>query len=173
MDVPESFRAYRSGGEESPAYWLVDILWVIHASGEQTEGRYSVIEQWMPPVSGPPPHVHPIDEAFYVMEGEMTLMAGGETLVLREGSMGHVPRGTVHSFEVTGEGTCHVLNWYTPAGFEEAIAGCARPAEERALPPKGLDPPDSPQVYNFIGNYWSAPAQWPWAVRKPGGGAEG
>ena len=35
--------------QDSPAYWLLDILWVVHATGEQTEGRYSLIEQWMPP----------------------------------------------------------------------------------------------------------------------------
>lgn len=173
MDAVGPFGPYKSQGGEAPAYWLVDILWIVHASGEQTEGRYSVIEQYMPPGSGPPPHVHPIDEAFYVLEGEMTINVRGELLVIGAGSMGHVPRNTVHSFEVTGDGVCHVLNWYTPAGFEQIIAGCARPAEERTLPPKGLDPPDSPRLRNFLSNYWSAEADDPWAVHKPGGGAQG
>lgn len=89
--------------------------------------------------------------------------------------MGHVPRDTVHSFEVTGEGICHVFNWYAPAGFEQAIISCGRPAESRTLPPEGLDPPDSPQVQNLMNNYWSAMADLPWAVQKPGseGGAQG
>ena len=158
-----------STAKDSPAYWLLDILWVVHATGEQTEGRYSVIEQWMPEGSGPPPHVHPFeDEFFWVMEGEMTVEVGGKTLVVGPASLGHIPRNTVHSFKVTGKGVCHVLNSYTPAGFEQAILGCARPAAQRELPPKGLDPHDSPQVVRFFNNYWIAPADLPWAVQKFG-----
>ena len=90
--------------KDSPAYWLLDILWVIHATGDQTQGRYSVIEQWMPVGSGPPPHVHPFeDEFFWVMEGEMTVKVGGKTLVVGPGSLGHMPRNTVHSFKVTSK----------------------------------------------------------------------
>jgi quercetin dioxygenase-like cupin family protein len=61
---------FLSTGKDSTAYWLVDILWVVQATGEQTQGHYSVIEQRMPEGSGPPPHVHPFeDETFWVMEG--------------------------------------------------------------------------------------------------------
>jgi hypothetical protein len=67
-----------------------------------------LIEHWMPHGSGPPPHVHPHeDEAFWVMEGEMTAEVGGKALVLvlvlGPGSLGHVPRNTVHSFKVTSK----------------------------------------------------------------------
>ena len=81
--------------QDSPAYWLLDILWVVHATGEQTQGRYSLIEQWMPHDAFAPPHVHPhADESFWVMEGEMTVEVGGKTLVLGPGSLGHVPATT-------------------------------------------------------------------------------
>jgi quercetin dioxygenase-like cupin family protein len=94
----------------------------------------------MPQRSGPPPHVHPYeDESFWVMEGEMTVEVGGKTLALGPGSLGHVTRNTVHSFKVTSKEVCHILNYYTPAGFEQAIIGSARPAERRELPPPGLD----------------------------------
>src|ERR1700751_5792124 len=100
----------------------------------------------MPPGVGPPPHVHAFeDEAFWVMEGEMTAEVGGKTLVLGPGAMGHIPRNTVHAFKVTSKEVCHVLNYYTPAGFEQALVGCARPAARRELPPPGLEPPGSPQ----------------------------
>jgi hypothetical protein len=35
---------------------------VVLASGEDTNGEYSVIEQYMPVGSGPIPHVHPFEE---------------------------------------------------------------------------------------------------------------
>jgi hypothetical protein len=82
--------------------------------------------------------------------------------------MGHIPRNTVHAFKVTSKEVCHVLNYYTPAGFEQALVGCARPAARRELPPPGLDGPDSPQVVRFFHNYWCAPADLPWAVQKFG-----
>jgi mannose-6-phosphate isomerase-like protein (cupin superfamily) len=164
-----SFEPFVSAAKESPAYWLLDILWVVHATGEQTHGRYSIIEQWMPHGVGPPPHVHAFeDEVFWVMEGEMTAEVGGKTLVLGPGAMGHIPRNTVHAFKVTSKEVCHVLNYYTPAGFEQALVGCARPAARRELPPPGLDAPDSPQVVRFFHNYWCAPADLPWAVQKFG-----
>ena len=153
--------------KDSPAYWLLDVLWVVHATGEQTQGNYSLIEQWMPQGYGPPPHVHPYeDEMFWVIEGEMTVEVGGKTLVLGPGSLGHVPRNTVHSFKVTSKAACHVLNYYTPAVFEQSIIGSARPAERRELPPFGLDALDSPQVARFFNNYWVAPANLPWALQK-------
>jgi mannose-6-phosphate isomerase-like protein (cupin superfamily) len=152
---------------DSPAYWLLDILWVVHATGEQTHGRYSMIEQWMPDDAFAPPHVHPhADETFWVLEGEMTAEVGGKTLVLGPGSLGHVPRNHVHSFKVTGNQVCHILNYYTPAGFEQAIIGSARPAERREMPPRGMDPVGSPQVVRYFNNYWVAPADVPWALLK-------
>ena len=33
-----SFEPFVSTAKESPAYWLWDILWVVHATGEQTQG---------------------------------------------------------------------------------------------------------------------------------------
>lgn len=153
--------------DDAPARWLLDILWLVLASGEDTNGQYSVIEQFMPVGSGPPPHIHPFeDEAFYVLAGEMTAIIGGQKVVLGPGSLGHLPRNVVHEFTVTGTEVCHCLNYYTPAGFEQAILGCSRPAERRELPPPGLDAPDSPQVVRFFNNYWVAPANLPWAQQK-------
>ena len=56
----------------------------------------------MPQGSGPPiPHIHPIDEWFYVIEGELTLKLGEQTIAGRAGNFLWIPRGTVHLFTVT------------------------------------------------------------------------
>jgi len=167
MTTIRTSKPFNSTSKEAPAYWLLDILWVVHATGEQTQGSYSLVEQWQPYGSGPPPHVHPYeDESFWVIAGEMTVVVGGKTLVLGPGSLGHVPRNTVHSFKVTSRAVCRILNYYTPAGFEQCIIGSARPAERRELPPTGLDPLDSPQVARFFANYWVAQADLPWAIQQ-------
>ena len=73
-------------------------------------GEYSVIEQLMPEGSGPPPHVHPIEEVFYVSEGEMTVHVGEDVIILGPGCVGYVPRNTVPWFKTT-KGPCRVLNF--------------------------------------------------------------
>ncbi|MFF3989904.1 cupin domain-containing protein [Streptomyces sp. NPDC001797] len=167
MDPIVSGNPFACSRDHAPARWLLDILWLVLASGEDTNGEYSVVEQFMPVGSGPPAHVHPYeDETFYVLSGEMTAIIGGQEVVLGPGTLGHLPRNVVHEFKVTGTEVCHCLNYYTPAGFEEAILGCSRPAERRELPPPGLDAPDSEQVVRFFNNYWIAPADLPWAQQK-------
>ncbi|MFE4414610.1 cupin domain-containing protein [Streptomyces sp. NPDC093064] len=167
MDLIVSGNPFARSRDDAPARWLLDILWLVLASGDDTNGEYSVIEQFMPVGSGPPPHVHPFeDEAFYVLSGEMTAIIGGQKVVLGPSSLGHLPRNVVHEFKVTGTEVCHCLNYYTPAGFEQAILGCSRPAERRELPPPGLDAPDSTQVVRFFNNFWVAPANLPWAEQK-------
>ena len=152
---------------EAPARWFLDGLWLILATGDDTNGDYAAIELVLPDGAGLPPHVHPFGEkTIYVLAGELTVRIAGEPKVLGPGSLAYVPRNAVHSFEVSGAGGCHLLNLYTPAGVEQALVACSRPADEQALPPKGLDAPDSQQVMQFFNNYWTAPADVPWARQK-------
>jgi quercetin dioxygenase-like cupin family protein len=138
MNLIDPSKPFARTREDNQARWLLDILWLVLATGEDTSGQYSVIEQFMPVGSGPPPHVHPFeDEAFYVLAGEMTVIIGGQKVVLGPGSLSHIAKNTVHEFKVTGTEVCHCLNYYTPAGFEQALLGCSRPAELRELPRPG------------------------------------
>ena len=122
---------------DAPAYWEVDILWLILATGETTDGQYSLMEQLCPENSGPPPHTHTQREIFYILDGEITFLVGDKTITAGAGSFVTVPPGTVHSFRVDTK-TARILNSYTPAGFERMIIETAQPAETRTLPPKGL-----------------------------------
>ena len=47
---------------------------------------------------GPPPHYHPWDEAFYVLEGEVEVFVEGAVQTLGAGAYVHVPAGTVHAY---------------------------------------------------------------------------
>jgi mannose-6-phosphate isomerase-like protein (cupin superfamily) len=40
------------------AYWLQDVLATVLVSGEEAEGRFSLVEMLMPPGDMPPLHVH-------------------------------------------------------------------------------------------------------------------
>jgi quercetin dioxygenase-like cupin family protein len=58
-----------------------------------------LIEQSGPQGSGPPPHHHPWDEIFLVLEGQLEVTIGDDQIRrMGPGSIAHVPGGTVHSF---------------------------------------------------------------------------
>lgn len=67
------------------------------APGQRT-GSYEVFHQIGPEGSGPPPHSHPWDEAFYVVAGEIAFGIGDEELVAYAGTFVHLPAGTTHWF---------------------------------------------------------------------------
>jgi len=67
------------------------------ASGAQT-GSYEIFHQAGPEGSGPPPHSHPWDEAFYVTQGEIAFGIDERKLVARPGTLVHLPAGTTHWF---------------------------------------------------------------------------
>ena len=132
--------------EEGPAYWMVGILWVVLASGEQTGGAYSLMWQLCPRGSGPGPHHHDQDEQFFVIDGEITYLTNGRELKAGAGSFVLIPRGTVHSFRVDSR-TATLLNSYTPAGFERTITELGERAPTRTIPP-----PDRPAIPGGMGD---------------------
>ena len=67
------------------------------ASGAQT-GSYEIFHQAGPEGSGPPPHSHPWDEAFYVISGDIAFGLGEREMVAGPGTLVHLPAGTTHWF---------------------------------------------------------------------------
>ena len=65
----------------------------------ETSDAYVVQLGGMPPgAEGPPLHIHPhTDEAFFVMEGEMTFVLGEREVPAPPGTFVFVPRGVVHT----------------------------------------------------------------------------
>ena len=146
--------------ETSPAYWFLGILWIILVDGEQTDGRYSLMEQLMPQDVGPAPHVHPFnDEGFYVIDGSMDMTVGDSSISANPGTSVWIPRRTVHAFKVTSS-TCRVLNSFAPAGMEQLLKSLARPADRHELPPKDLEE-DPKKIAAFANNYWGMEVEFP------------
>ena len=67
------------------------------ASGEATEG-YEIFLQRGPEGSGPPPHSHPWDESFFVLNGALEFGIAAESTTAWPGTLVHLPAGTVHWF---------------------------------------------------------------------------
>ena len=67
------------------------------APGART-GSYEIFLQQGPEGSGPPPHNHPWDEAFYVVKGEVEFGIADQKMVAGPGTLVHLPAGTTHWF---------------------------------------------------------------------------
>jgi quercetin dioxygenase-like cupin family protein len=90
-------------------------------NGEETGGAYSLTEFTLaaPPSPGPPVHIHGTgSEAAYVLEGELELRLGDESIKATAGSVIFVPKGTVHNVSNVGPGTARILVFLSPPGFE-------------------------------------------------------
>jgi quercetin dioxygenase-like cupin family protein len=73
-------------------------------AGEQTSS-YEIFHQFGAEGTGPMPHLHPWDETFYVLNGEITFGIEGEETIAAQGTLVHLPGGTAHWFRFgTGGG---------------------------------------------------------------------
>jgi quercetin dioxygenase-like cupin family protein len=102
---------------------------------EQSDGHVSVIETAPGPGAGPPLHQHGFDEAFYVIEGELTFQLEDERFTVGPGEVAFAPRGVPHTFANLSDAPARQLIVCTPAGFERYFA---RMAAER----EGTEPPE-------------------------------
>jgi len=67
-------------------------------------------------------HVHADeDDAFYILEGEMTFMFGGDDHAAPPGTFVLVPPGIEHAFRNDGATPVRMLNIHAPAGFDRRI----------------------------------------------------
>ena len=86
---------------------------------EQTDGRVAVVRNTVPVGwAGPPLHHHAFDEAFYVLDGELTFQLGQRRLVAGPGALAFAPRDVVHTLANHGDAAATYLLVITPGGFE-------------------------------------------------------
>jgi quercetin dioxygenase-like cupin family protein len=94
------------------------------ASGAQT-GSYEIFHQDGREGSGPPPHHHLWDEAFYVLRGDVTFGADGHESTVGPRTFVHIPGGTTHWFRF-GEGGGEMLSITSPAGAAAFFTAISR-----------------------------------------------
>lgn len=101
---------------------------------EETDGAYSIIDNIVPPLAGPPPHVHHNeDEVFYVTAGEFEIHCGDETFRAITGDLAVLPRDVPHCFRNLGATEGRLLVTITPGGFERFFEEVSQ--QIRTMPP--------------------------------------
>src|ERR1041385_7243012 len=96
----------------------------LSAMGAKVRFLYSGDKKWSltecdaPKDSGPPPHNHPWDEAYYILDGAVRFTIDGRDTVANAGDFVFVPGGTVHGFQGASAKTARMLFFDAPAASE-------------------------------------------------------
>jgi quercetin dioxygenase-like cupin family protein len=93
---------------------------VVKAGGHDGEGNLTLLQYQAPPGFGSPLHIHlDADEAWFILEGQLTYYSGDWTAEATAGAFILVPRGTPHRYTVTGKTQARFLELFTVGGKEE------------------------------------------------------
>jgi quercetin dioxygenase-like cupin family protein len=125
--------------EGLPHFGLVGDTYTVLVTGDDTAGKYTLIDMHVPPGGGPPPHRHDFEEMFTVLEGEVELNFRGQQLVAKSGETVSVPANAPHGFRNASTEAVRLLCLCAPAGQEEFFAEVGQPVKSRTEPPPALD----------------------------------
>jgi quercetin dioxygenase-like cupin family protein len=122
-----------------PHIALVGDTYTILVAGDDTDGKYTLIDMHVPPGGGPPPHRHDFEEMFTVLDGEIEVTFRGQTLTARAGETINVPANAPHAFTNAGETASRLLCMCAPSGQEEFFTLVGQPVATRTEAPPPLD----------------------------------
>ena len=132
---------------------LVGDTYTILLTGEQTAGRYTLIDMHVPPGGGPPPHRHDFEEMFTVLDGEVELTFRGERMVARAGETVNVPANAPHAFTNASGGPARLLCMCSPSGQEQFFLEVGQPVATRTEPPPPRDQAPPAAVISPVTRY--------------------
>jgi quercetin dioxygenase-like cupin family protein len=139
-DLSRKLTVARPDSDQSlPHIGLVGDTYTILVTGEDTGGKYTLIDMHVPPGGGPPPHRHDFEEMFTVLDGEVRVTFRGETLVARAGETINVPANAPHAFTNAGDTPSRLLCMCAPSGQEEFFTLVGQPVATRTQAPPPLD----------------------------------
>ena|SRR5205085_1396807 len=138
---------------DGEALWFNGGLAILRATGDQTEGRYAVLELLAPKGFASPIHVHRReDEFFVVLSGEVRVLHAEDVIEAVAGSVVYGPRNVPHGFHVDSA-EARVLLFFGPAGVEGFFRDGGKPAGSLGLPPADEQFLDRQALKEIAGRY--------------------
>jgi quercetin dioxygenase-like cupin family protein len=122
-----------------PHLGIVGDTYTVLLTGEDTDGRYCLIDMVVPPGGGPPPHRHDFEESFTVVSGEIEATFRGKKSVVRRGETINIPANAPHSFTNASRKSARLLCICSPAGQEELFLAIGVRVATRTTPPPKPD----------------------------------
>ena len=108
---------------------------------DKTDKQWSLMEVTLPEKSGPPPHHHPWDEAYYVVEGEVRFSLEGQEKLVKAGDFIYAPGGKLHGFQGASAKPARMIIFDAPAHAESFFRDVDRevkgPADLQKVPAIG------------------------------------
>jgi quercetin dioxygenase-like cupin family protein len=148
-----SSREFWRKSDDGDNLWVMGGLYTVKARGSETGDAYSLFEVQGPAAS--PRHMHDREEeAFFVVEGAVTLAIGGEMIDGTAGTFAFVPRGVEHAFTLASP-DAKLLLLISPgnAGHEDLFAGIGEPAPAHIIPPPSSAVPDFERLAAIAASY--------------------
>jgi quercetin dioxygenase-like cupin family protein len=124
--------------DKLPHIGLVGDTYTITVTGDDTNGRFCVIDMHIPPGGGPPPHRHDFEETFVLLEGEMEATFRGKKSTAHAGDTLNIPANAPHQFHNASTGPVRMLCICSPAGQEKFFIEVGVPVATRTTPPPRL-----------------------------------
>lgn len=118
-----------------------DTGWYLaHVLGRHSNDRFALTELVAPPGDMPPLHVHRRDdETCYVIDGGLTVWAGGDVVDVGPGACVHLPRNVPHTYRTAPDGPTRWLVISSPAGFEALAEQLQDMPAERLFVEHGIE----------------------------------
>jgi quercetin dioxygenase-like cupin family protein len=118
---------------------VVGDTYTVLLSGEQTAGRFALIDMLIPANAGPPAHRHDFEECFHILEGSIEFsLRNDPPLRLEPGETVNIPANAPHSFRNAAHVSARMLCTAVPAGLEEFFAEFGDRVESRTSPPPAI-----------------------------------
>ncbi|GAA5178520.1 hypothetical protein GCM10023322_05880 [Rugosimonospora acidiphila] len=117
---------------------IVGDTYTILVTGEQTAGRYCLIDMRVPPGGGPAPHRHDFEEMFTLLDGAVEFTFRGERTVVRAGETINIPANAPHFFRNASHEPARMLCMCTPSGQDEFFLRIGDLVDGPTAPPPSL-----------------------------------
>jgi len=125
--------------DKLPHIGLVGDTYTVTVTGEQTAGRFCVVDMHIPPGGGPPPHRHDFEETFIVLEGEIEATFRGQKSIVRAGDTINIPANAPHQFHNGSGEAVRMICICAPAGQENFFVEVGVPVATRTTAAPKLD----------------------------------
>jgi len=114
---------------------VVGDTYTVLLPGEQTDGRFAMLDMLIPPGGGPPPHRHDFEECFRVLAGSIEVhLRDLPPVRLEAGDSANIPANAPHAFRNTADAPARLLCTVAPAGLESFFAEFGDPVPTRTSP---------------------------------------
>ncbi|MCU0533556.1 MAG: cupin domain-containing protein [Hydrococcus sp. Prado102] len=140
------------------AFWLGGDNYSFVATGAQTKGLLSLFDVFVPPQSETEPLISsPVDQAFYVLDGNVTFQLEDRLFTAPPDTFVYLPEGNSYALKNSGAESAQTLLFSTLPGLENFIAETGIPGDRFSSP--SISEPFS--GWGLLGIFgWSAAFLW-------------